>query len=156
MCGGGRAHNGSVRFATTEAVHVAAPPPEVWADVVDVAAYRRWWPWLRVDGPRRVLTGQTLSVSIPSPFGYRLRVELTPVEVAEARSVAMAVAGDLRGIGALTVTSAGPGASEVEITWDVEIVRPVLRVVGFLGRPLLEWGHRRVMARAVRGYLQHR
>lgn len=145
-----------MRVRTAHHVVVPLPPGELWCDVIDVARYETWWPWIRVNGASELREGSHVSVAIPSPLGYRVRITLAPTEVAPERRLEAAVTGDLRGTGTLSMRDDGAAQTRLELAWEVEVVRPLLRALGWLARPILEWGHRRVMARAIDDFLHRR
>ena len=132
------------------------PAEELWADVVGVCRYATWWPWIRTTGATELDEGSRVSVSIPSPLGYRVRIVLAPTEVVAKERLEAEVSGDLRGGGSLALRADGDGRTRLELSWDVEVARPLLRVLGWVVRPLLEWGHRRVVRKAISDYLRRR
>lgn len=145
-----------MRVRTQHRVVVPLSPAELWTDVVDATSYEKWWPWLQVRGADEMRTGSHLSVTIPSPLGYRVRIVLAPTVVHSNERLEAAVTGDLEGAGAVVLRGDGDDRTLLELRWDVEVVRPLLRALGVVMRPLLHWGHRRVVERAIEDFLRRR
>jgi uncharacterized protein YndB with AHSA1/START domain len=128
-------------------------PRELWRRIEQVEQYERWWPWLeefRLDG-NRLETGAVLNgvVIPPLPYRMRIRVELTRCEPPEA--IDATISGDLVGRATLRVRPGGPG-SLVEVAWTVEMMQRPMRLASRFGRPLLQWGHDRVVESTVAGF----
>jgi hypothetical protein len=80
---------------------------------------------------------------------YSLRVKVTVVELVPTRSITAEVAGDLAGVARLELCDVGDDSCEVRLWWRVDLRRPLLRAVGRVARPVLEWGHRWVIENGV-------
>jgi carbon monoxide dehydrogenase subunit G len=131
----------------------ALGPAEMWERMEHLDQYERWWPWLqefRLEGGALV-AGSVLHgvVAPPLPYRMRIRVELTrcePPGVIDAN-----IEGDLKGEGHLRLRADGTG-SRVEVAWTVEMMQRPMRVASLFGRPLLQWGHDRVVDMTVAGF----
>jgi len=126
-------------------------PSRLWALLSDTSAFPRWWPWLRSFEPVRLEPGASTRCSIGPPLPYMLHLDLTVLDVVPQELVTADVSGDLRGRARLEIDAAPPG-STARLTWDVEVCRPVLRVAAIMARPVLQWGHDRVVDNGVRQF----
>ncbi len=129
------------------------PPDRLWDRMAEVDRFEGWWPWLsefRLEGngleEGAVLRGV---VSPPLPYRMRLRIELGPCRRHEA--IDATVGGDLTGTARLRIGARGEG-SVVAMEWVIEVRQPVMRLAARLGRPLLQWGHDRVVAVTLAGF----
>jgi carbon monoxide dehydrogenase subunit G len=128
-------------------------PVDLWARMEQVDQFERWWPWLqefRVEGDG-LATGSVLHgvVAPPVPYRMRIRVELTRCE--RPRNIDAVIGGDLEGEARLRVHDDGVG-SQVEVAWTVEMMQRRMRLASRFGRPLLQWGHDRVVESTVAGF----
>jgi carbon monoxide dehydrogenase subunit G len=131
----------------------ALTPQELWDGIGHVEQYERWWPWLaefKLEGDGLV-TGAVLTgiVTPPLPYRMRIRVELTQCEPREA--IDAVIGGDLEGEASLRIQPNG-AASRVEVAWAVEMMQRPMRLASRFGRPLLQWGHDRVVESTVAGF----
>jgi uncharacterized protein YndB with AHSA1/START domain len=138
----------SAHFGFDRSWDFAVPPDRLWALLSDTGAYRAWWPWLRSFEPVPIRPGATTRCSIGSPLPYRLRLDIAVVDVAPAARVVAEVSGDVRGPARLEITAV-PTGSSARLAWEVEVRRPVLRAAALVAKPLLQWGHDRVVRRGV-------
>ncbi|MGC5167632.1 hypothetical protein [Luteimicrobium sp. DT211] len=129
---------------------VAAPREACWAVLAaPELSWPRWWPGLRgsvlalTDDDARL--GSRAALAFRTPFGRRLRLELEAVAVEPPSSARFAVAGDLVGVGVVTLADDGPSATVVVVRWDVRTARWWLDPLGPWSRPLAAWSHARVM-----------
>jgi carbon monoxide dehydrogenase subunit G len=128
-------------------------PAELWQGIERVDQFERWWPWLQefhMEGST-LAAGSVLSgvVAPPLPYRMRIRVELTRCEPPVA--IDAIVTGDLEGEARLRVRPEGT-RSLVEVAWTVEMMQRPMRLASRFGRPLLQWGHDRVVEITVGGF----
>lgn len=126
-----------------------ASPQQVWQVMADVEEWPTWWPGITAvtldnagdaDG-----LGRRGRVVVRSPLGHALRFEVDVVATRRPHEATARVTGELEGSGSWTVEATDHG-STVTIGWDVDLLRPGLRL---LARPLawpMGLAHRRVMA----------
>lgn len=140
-----------VRFAATE--RFALPPERLWAVLDDLEAYPRRWGWLHdFDADADTLrSGVTLRGVVAPPLAQRLRLRVVLREVVPAAWVAADVDGDLEGHAHLRLRRHTSTVTDVEVGWTVALARPTLRAAARMARPLLLWGHDRVVAATVSG-----
>lgn len=144
-------------YAFVSRWHVAASPDRCWAVLEESlrSGVVPWWPAVRfeqvtADAGTALTPGDPIRLVVQSPIGYRLRITLTLTEVIAGRALAATSAGDLAGRGRLDLASADSG-SELTWTWQVEVRKRWMRVVGPAVRPAFEAAHRAVMRRGERG-----
>ena len=124
---------------------IAGPPDTVAALLADLAAYPSWWPQVLAVaslGPEdaRVLCRSTLP--------YTLDLVLH-AERRETRVLETSISGDLDGRVRWTVGDSVDGTS---LSWEQEVsVTGWLAGAAYVGRPLLAWNHRRMMAGGIAG-----
>jgi hypothetical protein len=79
----------------------------------------------------------------------RIRVELTRCEPPGV--IDALIGGDLEGDAHLRIRADGT-RSQVEVAWTVEMMQRPMRLASRFGRPLLQWGHDRVVEMTVNGF----
>jgi hypothetical protein len=119
--------------------------------------YESWWPWMRhleVDG-EPMAPGTTFSflVVAPIPFAMRLRARVTEADPPDR--VEADVSGDLSGVATMTFAPSGRRGAVADISWDVEVVRPGLRPIARVTRPILLWGQGWAVDVAFREFRRH-
>jgi hypothetical protein len=119
-------------------------PDELWDRIASVEAYPEWWPWLRSFRPSGGLEHGSrwhCEVSPPLPYVVRFTVYIQRIERARAgRRVDARVDGDIRGEATLHLDADGDGTS-ARLRSALEPANPLLRSVGKVARPAVEWGH---------------
>jgi carbon monoxide dehydrogenase subunit G len=131
----------------------AVPPSKLWENFERVDQYERWWPWLQefgVEGDGLTVGSVLVGVVVPPlPYRMRIRVELTRCEPPTA--IDATIRGDLAGEAQLRIRVSDGGAL-VEVEWTVEMMQRPMRLASRFGRPLLQWGHDRVVETTVAGF----
>ncbi|GAA1845130.1 hypothetical protein ACFQZV_10210 [Microbacterium koreense] len=118
----------------------------------DGRATDSWWRGVRVErAPRRIGVGERVVLGVRSPFGYRLRVDLTVTAWRQDREIAATSAGDLTGRGRITLRARSEHASSVTIVWNVKTERAWMSKTSFLLRPAFTVAHAWVMRAGERG-----
>ncbi|NIJ11522.1 hypothetical protein FHU38_001866 [Saccharomonospora amisosensis] len=152
---------------------INASPDAVFAAVVDVASYPRWWPDVRSVRPCDDDSGANDSgandngandsggadtdtallvcrSTLPLPITVRMRrVE----QNRPAGRVAVALTGDLEGI--LTGLVLAEDGTRLEITQRVVVRTRLLRSLSLVAHPLLRVNHAMMMRRGLRGLRAH-
>lgn len=127
-------------------VLVGVRPAELWMLLEQPTAYPGWWPWLHLVHREPALrTGSTVEATIRAPLPYRLDLRIRVLDLEPARAIRTEVAGDLAGP-ASVVLAEHPDGTAVRLSWELEVTRRGLRTLAALARPVLEWGHDRVVA----------
>jgi uncharacterized protein YndB with AHSA1/START domain len=125
-------------------------PEQIWSALARFDRYESWWSWLtdfHVEGAG-LATGSVLHGTVAPPLPYRMRIEVTLVRCVPHRSIQASVAGDLQGTASLLLRSAG-AETKTDVAWTIEMMQRRLRLVARVARPLLLWGHDRVVATTV-------
>jgi carbon monoxide dehydrogenase subunit G len=134
----------------------ALAPAAMWQRMEHLDQFEGWWPWLqefRLEGATLTAGSVLHGVIVPPlPYRMRIRVELTrcdPPGVIDAT-----VGGDLEGEAHLRMRAEGTDGtrSRVEVAWTVEMMQRPMRLASRFGRPLLQWGHDRVVETTVNGF----
>jgi hypothetical protein len=128
-------------------------PADLWARIERVDHYERWWPWLqefRIEGGA-LTAGSVLHGVVVPPLPYRMRIRVEVTRCEPPAAIDAAVGGDLVGLAHLRVHPDGAG-SRVEVAWTVEMMQRPMRLASRFGRPLLQWGHDRVVESTVAGF----
>ena len=136
--------------------HFAASASEVWTAIGRVDQFERWWPWLdqfRLEG-NGLVTGSVLYGVVSPPVPYRMRIEVELVRCVPARAIDAVVRGDLLGDARLRLRPGGAG-TEAEVAWSVEMMQRPMRLASVFTRPILQWGHDRVVDTTVNGFKRH-
>ncbi|PXY19331.1 SRPBCC family protein [Prauserella muralis] len=134
------------RFRTTWTI--GAPASVVFATVVDLAAYPRWWPDVRSvrridDDTAELVCRATL------PFALTLRVRRMEQDAAAGR-LGVTLSGDLEGSLTGRVLPNGHG-THLHIVQHVVAAKPLLRVFSPVAHPLFRANHAAMMRRGLRG-----
>ena len=127
------------------------PPGELWEAFSRTDRFREWWPWLQVLEGGGLVEGTTARCVVRAPLLYSLRFDVAVLEVVPERLVSTRVSGDLRGPARLEVQDHTDG-SEARLTWEVDLVAPPLRAASRVARPVMEWGHDRVVEIGLRQF----
>ena len=126
----------------------------LWDRFTTVEQYADWWPWLHAFDPVggfRAGASWRCVVAPPLPYVVRFTVRLDRVE--EGRRVDASVRGDVRGDATLTVGDDGRGGSTARLRSELAPANPVLRGVGLVARPMVEWGHDWVLDQGLRQFV---
>jgi len=143
--------SGSVVHYTGE-FWIALPAAEFWQVIEDFEQYQEWWPWLdgfSSDQPGLV-AGNVLQATVVPPVPYRVRLSVR-FESCERPSLAVAtISGDLRGRASLSFDERR-GGTRVRADWTLDAATTTMRIAAKVARPLMRWGHDRVVEMAVAG-----
>jgi hypothetical protein len=128
-------------------------PDRLWDRIEQVDQFERWWPWLsdcRIEG-NGLSAGSVLSGVVRPPLPYRMALRIALVECERPHAIDAIVSGDLVGEATLRLRPEGDG-TWVDVAWTVEMRQPAMRLAARIGRPLLQWGHDRVVEMTVAGF----
>lgn len=128
-------------------------PDGLWDRIEEVDQFERWWPWLTdfwIEG-NGLSAGSILHgvVTPPLPYRMRLRVQLDKCE--RPHAIDAVISGDLIGDAQMRLRPEGAG-TWAEVAWKVEMRQPAMRLASRIGRPVLQWGHDRVVESTVAGF----
>ncbi|MFL6206117.1 MAG: SRPBCC family protein [Acidimicrobiales bacterium] len=119
-------------------------PDQLWAAMVRVDDFRRWWPWLRRFDASGVERGDVWRATVQPPLPYRVRFDLLLTDVEAPRCISVDVTGDVEGSARLEVHDDG-GGSELHFTSDLTPTSRVLRAVTRVAPPVARFGHEWVL-----------
>lgn len=128
------------RFEFTDAWDVAAPVDAVASALTDLERYPRWWPQVRAVAK---LGPDTAWVCCRSVLPYTLDLVLDAV-TRTPPVVEVALGGDLEGFARFTLTPTD-GGTRLDFAQAVTVTG-LLALASYVGRPVLSWNHRRMMA----------
>ena len=130
-------------------------PDVLWAMIEEPRNFERWWGWLHdlESTDEHITTGSVLTGVVDPPVPFTMQVRVTIDQYEPGRRIVASVGGDLQGPANLEISApAGGNGTHVAIGWDVEMKQRRMRVAARVARPLLQWGHDRVVEAAVRGF----
>jgi hypothetical protein len=133
---------------------VAVDGTRLWAVLEDVAAYPRFWPWLRGFDGTELRPGVVWHGVIVVAGPLRLAVAAHLDAVATGRCVAARIAGDLTGRARIDVAPHADRAT-LRLTAALHPERRDLRALTRWARPLAQASHDRVIGRAVTQLADH-
>ncbi|GAB3474931.1 SRPBCC family protein [Amycolatopsis cihanbeyliensis] len=134
------------RFRTTWTI--GAPPPIVFATLVDLGGYPSWWPNVRSVSR---IDDETAELVCRSVLPFALTVHLTRVEENPgAGRLEVALAGDLEGMLSGLVHPHGAG-TRLEIAQHVVARKRLLRWLSPLAHPVFRANHALMMRRGRHG-----
>ncbi len=127
-------------------------PEKLWDLIGQFDQFEHWWPWLtdfRVEGDG-LGVGSVLLGTVAPPLPYRMRLRVQLLGCRRPHSIDAVVGGDLVGDARLRLDPAD-GGTRAQVAWTVEMRQPAMRLASRVGRPLLQWGHDRVVETTVAG-----
>lgn len=134
--------------------YVRAPIAEVFRHIADPRTFPRWWPAYSaieiLPGTEPPAAGSRSRLTVRSPFGYRLRLDVETIESEPPRRCLTVSRGDLAGTG-LWELEERDGATHARWTWIVESNHPLLNALEPVAKKLFEWSHRYVSGQGHRG-----
>ena len=133
---------------------VAVDPARLWGVLDDVAAYPRFWPWLRSFDGSELRPGARWRGVIVVAGPLRLAVDVHIEAVAAGRCVAARIGGDLAGRARIDVAPHAEGAT-LRLTAALHPGRRDLRALTRWARPHAQASHDRVIVRAVTQLADH-
>lgn len=132
------------------------PAAELWAAMAEFDCFSSWWTWLRefsVEG-NGLQHGTVLHGVVAPPLPYRMQLDVVLDECVPERRITALVRGDLQGAAQLTFDG-GNAETRAHAVWTIEMMQRPMRVAARLAKPLLRWGHDRVVDATVDGFRGH-
>ena len=112
------------------------------ARITDVEHYSSWWPWLRRFDPGTGFQPDARwRCEVAPPLPYVVRFVLTLEQVDAPQRAVARVSGDIGGAATLTIEPGPGGGTRARLVSQLAPTNPLLRSVGALARPMVEWGH---------------
>jgi len=127
------------------------PVAQFWDALTRTDDYVDWWPWLTGFDLPELAIGNVASMVIKAPLPYTLDVDVELVAVDPGRCIEGIVSGDVSGPARLHVTGAG-GTTQARLSWELAVASTLLTGLARVARPLLVWGHDRVVGVGLRQF----
>ncbi len=128
-------------FHSDRSWHFDVPPDQLWERVNATSEYPSWWPWLHeFDGTGPITEGSRWSCAVSPPLPYTVRFVIEFRRVFVGRAVESEISGDIAGWARLTIDDRHDGSS-ARLESALHPTNLLLRGVGSLARPLIEFGH---------------
>lgn len=121
-------------------------PDEVWDVLSDAELLPLWWgdvykEVVPLDGKGKRTVGSRARARARGFLPYELNFIIEAVELDPGRLVAVRTIGDFDGLWRAQLSPAD-GGTHVALTWQVTVLRPVLKLLAPLLRPAFAWNHR--------------
>ena len=129
----------------------AVSPATFWETVSRTDQYRQWWTWLRWLDEAAIEEGVRARCEVDPPLPYNLHFTIALDRVVPERLIEATVEGDITGPARLEVEP-HPEGSLVRLTWDLVPGTPLLRGLSRVARPVMVWGHDRVLELGARQF----
>jgi hypothetical protein len=143
-------------FASDREWSFPEPPDALWERIRAVDRYCHWWPWLRAFDPGTGLEPDArwhCEVAPPLPYVVRFTIDFDRVE--HGRRAETTVDGDITGRAVLTLDELGDAGTRARLVSQLAPANPVLRTVGRMARPVVEWGHDWVLDQGRHQFVRH-
>lgn len=138
-------------------------PDEVWDVLSDAELLPLWWgdvykEVVPLDNKGKGTVGSRARARARGFLPYELNFIIEAVELEPGQAVAVKTIGDFDGLWRAELSPAG-GGTHVALTWQVTVLRPILKSLAPLLRPAFAWNHRWTTPRGeagLRRYLAER
>lgn len=127
-------------------------PDHLWETLARTERYPEWWPWLVGFDLPALAPGHTAACVVQAPLPYRLNVDVHLHEVEAGRLVRTEVTGDLLGPASLELAEDGAGTLAT-LSWTLRPQGRLLRTLARTMRPVLLWGHDRIVEQGLRQFV---
>ncbi len=123
-----------------------ASPQEVWDVLARGELLAQWWRGVyleaeKLDPGSEPRVGARIRAKARGFLPYRLNFIIEAVELEPGRLVGVKTTGDFDGRWRAVLSPMGNG-TRADLTWEVTVERPVLRLLAPLLRPAFAWNHR--------------
>ena len=132
-------------------------------EVYDVLAHGellpRWWKGVYLEAHKlqpgdQPKVGDKLRVRARGALPYRLNFIVEAVALDPGKRVSVRTHGDFDGLWTATL-SPSAGGVHVDLVWQVTVLRPILRFLSPLFRPMFAWNHRWTTPRGEKGLREY-
>lgn len=136
-----------------------ASPEEVWDVLAHGELLPEWWREVYLeaeplDGGGEPHVGARVRAKARGFLPYRLNFIIEATELEPGRLVAVKTSGDFDGRWRAELSPDGNG-TRVDLTWEVSVEQPILRMLSPVLRPAFAWNHRWTTPRGERGLRQY-
>jgi hypothetical protein len=123
-----------------------ASPQEVWGVLARGELLPQWWRGVyleaeKLDTGTEPRVGARVRAKARGFLPYRLNFVIEAIELEPGRLVAVKTTGDFDGRWRAVLSPMGVG-TRADLTWEVTVERPILRLLAPLLRPAFAWNHR--------------
>lgn len=123
-----------------------ATPQEVWDVLADAELLPLWWgdaykEIVKLTPTDRPTVGARVKARARGFLPYELNFILEAVELVPGKVVAVKTIGDFDGLWRAVLSPTREG-THVDLTWQVLVERPILKLLSPLLRPAFAWNHR--------------
>jgi uncharacterized protein YndB with AHSA1/START domain len=127
-------------------------PDEFWSVVSRPEDFPQWWTWLsRLEAADGLREGARAICVVRPPLPYDLRFTLLIERVVPCQLVQTQVTGDISGPARLEIAPNGHGCT-ARLVWELQPASTLLRTISRVARPVMVWGHDRVLELGVRQF----
>ncbi|WP_136619046.1 MULTISPECIES: SRPBCC family protein [Mesorhizobium] len=151
-------------FRFDESWHIPeGTPQEVWEVLSDAELLPLWWgdvykEVVPLDSKGKATIGSRARARARGALPYELNFIIEAAELEPGRLVVVKTLGDFDGLWRAELSPSGTG-THVQLTWQVTVLRPILKLLAPLLRPAFAWNHRWTTPRGetgLRRYLKAR
>ncbi|UVK45782.1 SRPBCC family protein [Mesorhizobium sp. AR07] len=134
-------------FRFDESWHIPeGTPQEVWEVLSDAELLPLWWgdvykDVVPLDGKGKATIGSRARARARGALPYELNFIIEAAELEPGRLVVVKTLGDFDGLWRAELSPFGTG-THVQLTWQVTVLRPILKFLAPLLRPAFAWNHR--------------
>ena len=123
-----------------------ATPQQVWDVLSDAKLLPLWWGDVYkeikpLDEKGKGVVGARAAARARGALPYELNFIIEAAELEPGRLVVVKTFGDFDGLWRAELSPAGRG-THVDLTWQVTVERPILKLLAPLLRPVFAWNHR--------------
>ena len=147
-------------FTLTTRWSIPEPIDAVWDCLVATENWSSWWPYVAM--VEQMATGDLSGIGNVRRYRWRtclpydLTIKMRVTEIRRYQSVVVEVAGDLIGGGSCMIIAHGSESeTELVFNWNVKLVKPWMKLLAGVARPLFVWNHQRVMKSGEQGLIRH-
>lgn len=139
-------------FAADRAFTFDVSAARFWETINRTDDFPRWWNWLHHFDAEGLKEGVEAACEVRAPLPYSLRFDVVVERVVDGELVETTVRGDIAGPARLEVEPLDDGRCRARLVWSLEPCTPLLRNMARFARPVMEWGHDRVLEIGVRQF----
>jgi Polyketide cyclase / dehydrase and lipid transport len=123
-----------------------ATPREVWDVLADAELLPQWWgdvyrEVVKLTPGDKPFVGAKARALARGFLPYYLRFVIEVIELEPGRVIAVKTTGDFDGVWRAVLSPSGDG-THVDLTWQVTVLRPILRFLSPILRSAFAWNHR--------------
>jgi len=140
---------GPALFASDRAFAFDVSAERFWEAISRTDEFPRWWSWLHRFEGEGLVEGAVADCEVRAPLPYSLHFDVVVQRIVPFELVETVVRGDIAGPARLEIEPTGDDRCAARLTWALEPTTPLLRTMARFARPVMEWGHDRVLEMGV-------